>query len=46
MENIIAKIWALQANQDLTNASGITIKGVVMKLMDNINKDDPRPTTP
>lgn len=46
MESIIAKKWAFQNNQDLTNASGITIKGVLTKLMDNINKDDPRPTIP
>lgn len=46
MESIIAKKWAVQNNQDLTNASGITIKGVLTKLMDNINKDDPRPTIP
>ncbi|KAK3043394.1 hypothetical protein RJ639_002696 [Escallonia herrerae] len=41
-----SKKWGFRGNQNLGTASAITIRGVLNMLMENLNKDDPRPTIP
>lgn len=41
-----SKKWRFQGNQELDNASAITIRGVLDMLMKNLYKDDSRPVIP
>ncbi|KAK2990101.1 hypothetical protein RJ640_028741 [Escallonia rubra] len=41
-----SKKWGFRGNQSLGTASAITIRGVLNMLMENLNKDDPRPAIP
>ncbi|XP_059450604.1 tyrosine aminotransferase-like [Corylus avellana] len=45
MENGSAR-WGFRGNEELNLASGTTIRGTLTKLMENLDKDDPRPTVP
>lgn len=38
--------WGFRGNEELNVASATTIRGTLMKLMENLNEDDPRPTVP
>jgi tyrosine aminotransferase len=45
MENGSEK-WGFQGNEKLNvaMASAVTVRGILMKLFESVNKDDPRPT--
>ncbi|XP_059449404.1 tyrosine aminotransferase-like [Corylus avellana] len=45
MENGSAR-WGFRGNEELNVASGTTIRGSLTNLMENLDKDDPRPTVP
>jgi tyrosine aminotransferase len=45
MENGLEK-WRFRGNEELSVASATTIRSTVMKLFENLDKDDPRPTVP
>lgn len=45
MENR-SKPWRIRGNEELSAASGLTIRGVLNMLMDNRNQHDPRPVIP
>jgi tyrosine aminotransferase len=47
MENGSEK-WCFRGNEKLNAAmaSAVTVRGILMKLFENLNKDDPRPTVP
>ncbi len=41
-----AKIWSFKGNEELKSASEKTVRGFLNLLMENLNKDDHRPTVP
>uniref|UniRef100_A0A2N9F6K2 Aminotransferase class I/classII large domain-containing protein n=1 Tax=Fagus sylvatica TaxID=28930 RepID=A0A2N9F6K2_FAGSY len=41
-----AKIWSFKGNEELQSASEKTVRGFLNLLMENLNKDDHRPTVP
>jgi tyrosine aminotransferase len=45
MENGLEK-WRFRGNEELSVASATTIRGTVMKLFENLDEDDPRPSMP
>ncbi|KAK9222076.1 hypothetical protein WN944_010507 [Citrus x changshan-huyou] len=38
--------WGFKANEELKTASGITVRGVLNSLLENLNKNDTRPLIP
>ncbi|KAJ7948346.1 Tyrosine aminotransferase [Quillaja saponaria] len=45
MENVLAE-WRFRGNKELNIASSLNIRGILVKIMENLKKDDEKSTVP